>query len=125
MNMILDANAILRFLLNDIPDQADIVADAIQTEASTIPEVIAEVVYVLSGVYHVDRSTISSTLQDLFNEIYIADKPVITEALRLYAATGLDYVDCVLIARSKILGNSILSFDKKLNAELNKQQADV
>ena len=118
MNMILDANAILRYLLNDIQEQADEAADVIQKGASTIPEVISEIVYVLMGVYSIDRQTIFNTLRDFLDEITINDKPVIIEALRLFAESSLDYVDCVLISRSKVLGDKVFSFDKKLNARL-------
>jgi len=47
MNKLLDANAILRYLLDDIDEQATIVAAAIESGAETLPEVLAEVVYVL------------------------------------------------------------------------------
>ena len=118
MNRVLDANAILRYLLDDIPEQADIAAQAIEDGASTIPEVMAEVVYVLFGVYNIDRLSIASTLKDLLEEIAISDKPVVKSAFDLYAKSKLDYVDCTLIARARLLGEDILSFDKKLNNAL-------
>lgn len=117
----MDANAILRYLLNDIPAQADIAAQAIEAGASTIPEVMAEVVYVLFGVYEVDRLSIASTLKDLLEEIAISDKPVVKSALDLYARSKLDYVDCILIARAKLFGEDVLSFDKKLNSALKRE----
>lgn len=40
---------------------------------------------------------------------------VVCEALSLFAETSLDFVDCILIARHRILGEEIASFDKKLN----------
>ena len=52
MAKLLDANAIMRFLLNDIPEQADKTANVIYDGAFTKEIVIAEVVYVLSGVYN-------------------------------------------------------------------------
>lgn len=121
MNRVLDANAILRYLLNDIPAQADVVAGTIEVGASTIPEVMAEVVYVLSGVYKIDRLSIASTLKDFLEEISIQDKPVIKSALDLYARRKLDYVDCILIARAKLFGEDVLSFDKKLNSALKRE----
>jgi len=120
MNSLLDANVILRYLLNDIPEQADVASDAIKTGAFTIPEVIAEVIYVLDGVYQVKRAEVSGTLIELLDEISINEKPVIIKALELYRNNHLDYVDCVLIARSNLFGENVLSFDKKLNKALEK-----
>ena len=118
MSKLLDANAILRYLLNDIESQAQQVEDAIRNGAFTIPEVIAEVVYVLTGVYEVSRSETAETLKLFLNEISISEKPVISYALSLYADSGLDYVDCILVARNIILKQEILTFDKKLNNKI-------
>ncbi len=118
MSKLLDANAILRYLLNDIESQAQQVEDAIRNGAFTIPEVIAEVVYVLTGVYEVSRSETAETLKLFLNEISISEKPVISYALSLYADSGLDYVGCILVARNIILKQEILTFDKKLNNKI-------
>ena len=118
MNTILDANAILRYLLDDVKEQADAATEIIRSGAAAIPEVIAEVVYMLNGVYKVDKHIIYNTLKDLFEEVSVSDKPVILEALRIYSDSSLDYVDCVLIARARILNETVFSFDKKLNAQL-------
>ena len=49
---ILDANVILRYLLGDIPEQSAEAQKAVLSGAATTAEVLAEVVYVLAGVYH-------------------------------------------------------------------------
>ena len=118
MSKCLDASAVLRWLLDDIPEQADIVEKAITEGAHTVPEVMAEVVYVLQGVYRLNRTETADALLSLLEEINIHEKPVIKEALRVYAETGLDYVDCVLTARAKVLQESVLTFDRKLNNRL-------
>ena len=66
---ILDANMILRFLIQDDESAADIVEKLIENEeVLVLPEVIAEVIYVMTKVYHIDRSTtvdiVSSFLDD-------------------------------------------------------------
>ena len=53
---ILDANVILRYLLRDLPDMAEEAKAAVLSGASTTAEVLAEVVYVLAGVYNADRA---------------------------------------------------------------------
>ena len=115
MSKLLDANAILRYLLDDIPDQASVTEQAINDGAFTIGEMLAEVVYVLQGVYKLDRKDISSSIGVLLNEIDIQNKPVIKEALNEYETTSLDYVDCLLYARTKLFKDPVVSFDKKLN----------
>ena len=54
--IILDANAILRYILDDIKEQADIVQEILLNEEVLIlPEVIAEVVYVMHKIYKIPR----------------------------------------------------------------------
>lgn len=51
---IVDANIILRYLLNDIDDLADKAANIVENNLVFSPnEVIAEIVYVLEKVYKV------------------------------------------------------------------------
>lgn len=33
----------------------------------------------------------------------------------MFSKSSLDFVDCILIARHQILGDEVVSFDKKLN----------
>ena len=86
--------------------------------AFTTPEVIAEVVYVLKGVYNVGRTEIATCISTLLNEIEIQNKGVMKRALAIYANKNIDFVDCVLIARHQILKDEVFSFDKKLNNNL-------
>ena len=53
---LIDTNAILRFLLNDIKEQHDQARDIIKAGAFTTPEVLAEVAYVLGDdVFSFDK----------------------------------------------------------------------
>ena len=111
---LIDANVILRFLIRNDEEQAKKATEFIKEGAFTIPEVIPEVVYVLSGVYKVNRKEIGTVLIDFIDNIKVNDKAIIKEALRWYANTSLDYVDCVLVARHKLLDDNIATFDKQL-----------
>jgi predicted nucleic acid-binding protein len=71
-NWVIDANIILRAVLNDIPDQAEKVNQLLQ-EAKTgvvllfVPEpVISDVIYVLSGL-KVPKNEIAETIRDWLN----------------------------------------------------------
>ena len=112
--LILDANVILRYLLRDIPDMAEEAYNAIMGGAATTTEVIAEVVYVLAGVYKVDRRTIGETLFSLLSELDVSHKRSLQYALQLYKETTFDFVDCVLAGYHHEEHMDIMTFDRKL-----------
>ncbi len=65
---IVDANVVLRYLLNDTEPLAEKATEILENNEVFVPtEVIAEIVYVLEGIYQVKRETIASTLIDFFN----------------------------------------------------------
>ena len=111
---ILDANVILRYLLRDLPDKAEEAKAAIMAGASTTVEVLAEVVYVLGGVYKADRTTISDALEAFIQEVDVPYKAAVRYAFRLYKRKKLDFVDCVLAGYHHIEGMDIITFDTKL-----------
>ena len=71
---IIDANVILRYLLNDHPAMSEVAKETIVAGAQTTAEVLAEVVYVLKGVYHADRPAIAETLEAFIQEVTIPNK---------------------------------------------------
>ena len=107
---------ILRYLLNDnqlMADQAEKYLDA--GEVSVTVEVIAEVVYVLHGVYSMERGIIADTLKKFLNIVDCRDKKVLDQAL--------DFVDCVLYGYHQVRGAEIATFDRKLQRLLVKGAA--
>lgn len=118
MKKLIDANVILRYLLGDHPQMSKEAEKVIKAGAFTLPEVLAEVVYVLKGVYKVERTEIAVTLIEFLDEIAIDNQEIMCEALFVFSETLLDFVDCILIARHRVLGDSVMSFDKKLNKML-------
>ena len=116
---ILDANVILRYILNDISSQYDKAVEAIEQGASTTTEIIAEVIYVLSGVYKISREDISWFIHCLLLDINVENKKVLQYALGVYNQTKLDFVDCILIGYQNVKDIPVMTFDKKLNSKLN------
>lgn len=116
MEKLLDANAVLRYLLEDIQEQSDVVAETIEAGAEVTVEVLAECVYVLTGVYHVSRSDIAESLGILLDEVTCRRKRVAAAALGLYSGSSFDFVDCVLAAEVSENGREALIFDKKLQS---------
>lgn len=111
---VIDTNVILRYLLNDISEQAEKAAKIIDNGAKSYPEIIAEVVYVLVKLYSVPREKIEEIVSPILNEVEFDDTEVIKSALENYSKTKLDFVDCLLLARKQILCEEIFTFDKKL-----------
>ena len=78
MRVLLDANAILRYLLHDNEEMAERTKSAIEYGAFLLPEVLAEVIYVLSGVYSVPRREITEKLLIFLVEVD-CDHPAVLE----------------------------------------------
>ena len=112
---ILDTNMVLRYLLNDNREMAD-EAERVIKEGSVLLtiEVIAEVVYVLKGVYSIERGQIASCLLEFLSEVNILEEKVVRLGLEIYAEQNLDFVDCILYAYNRVKGNEVKKFDKKL-----------
>ncbi|MFA6937825.1 MAG: PIN domain-containing protein [Treponema sp.] len=118
MAKLIDANVIIRFLLNDIPEQTKIASDIIYDGAFTIEAVIAEVVYVLKGVYNLSKKEISEKILELLELVDIEHIDVMKKTFKLFTESSLDFVDCLLISYNKVLSVDVFSFDKKLNNKL-------
>ena len=112
---IIDANIILRYLLGDSPEMSVKAREIILSGVQTTAEVIAEVVYVLKGVYHAERRDIADAVGGFLREISVSHKAALEYAFKLYGETKLDFVDCILAGYHFTESVDILTFDKKLN----------
>ena len=114
--IVLDANYILRYLLQDHDLMSKEAEEVIVNEyCFLLTEVLAEVVYVLNGVYETPKALIAETLLDFVqfeNMKMYEPKAVMVEALTLYKDKNLDFVDCCLCAIKDTF--EVRSFDKKL-----------
>jgi len=120
---IIDANIVLRYLLKDNEDQFLMAEAIIENEEVFVPnEIVAEIVYVLEKVYKIKRREIKESLIILldYNNITLTDKHVINESLLVYDKYNLDFADSLLAAYNSINGDTIYTFDQKLNRVLNK-----
>ena len=119
----LDTNYILRYLLNDNEKMATVAEEAIlHHEVHIANEVWAEVVYVLEGVYDLEKEKISSVLLSLLqsDNIQVIDKYTLIKALEIFAQKKLDFVDCLLCAYAGV--DEVLTFDKKLKKCVDMQR---
>ena len=114
--VILDANVILRYLLNDNEEMASEAENVIKAQKAVVTiEVIAEVVYVLKRVYAVDKMEIKESILGFLSEVEVGERDVLVLGIETYAEQNLDFVDCILYAYKCIKKYDVLTFDKKLN----------
>ena len=118
----LDANAFLRYLLNDIPAQADAAREVIDSGAAILTnEVLAEIVYVLDKVYGLTRQKIADAFEGVVKEVQCEDRELVLGALSTYRVNRkLDIVDSILAARHRLRQIEVLTFDKDLLKQMEK-----
>ena len=118
----LDANVVLRYLLEDSEMFIDKAINIIENNNVFIRnEVLAEIVYVLNKTYQVPKTEVKGTLQKLLinPNVNMNDKEVINQALNFFDEKNIDFVDSILCASNKLRNENIASFDKKLNKCMN------
>ena len=122
--VVIDANVVLRFLLNDDKEQSELASQVISAANCIVPvEVITETVFVLSKVYFYDRKVICDEIKD-FAEIrktMLLERDVVCYACNVYANSNLDFVDCLIDGYAKIKGYNAFTFDKKLRKFLGEK----
>ncbi len=116
--IIIDANYILRWFLNDIVGQAVVVDALLRSSASdsiVLDRVtVAEVTYVLRAQKY-DHGQVFRLLEELSYYPSLATMDTVdSAALEIYRETSLDFEDCVLLAFSKLKNYDIGTFDKDL-----------
>ncbi len=116
--VLIDANIILRYLLRDIEEKYAIASQIIEKGCCTTTEVLAEVVYILLKVYNVQRVDTAIALFSLLKKVQVEKSIAVLFAINLFKSTNLDFVDCLLVSYNNVLGQSVVSFDKKLNSHL-------
>lgn len=118
--ILLDANAILRLLLNDSTEKNKIVKETIEKERClALMSVIQECVYVLEHYYNVSRGQIKDEFINLKTVVYVENEDIYEKAFDYFVKTPkLDFVDCLLCAYKELINIDVLTFDSKLKKKL-------
>lgn len=116
----LDANAVLRFLLWDIEEQFQEVKAVVRRDRCYVTlEVMAEVSYVLEGLYQASRKDIVDNFRKLNFDVTILNVDVFLRALEIFdKPPKLDFVDCLLYGYKMERGIDVVTFDKQLMKQL-------
>lgn len=117
MRKLLDSNLLIRFLLNDIPNQAKAVRKILvsnEEELVLTDVALAEIVWVLTSYYQLPKSEVVDKLLDLLTlDTIHANKPVLYRALSLYKSLNIDFIDAYLAAFAEKEGmETVYSYDE-------------
>jgi predicted nucleic-acid-binding protein len=119
-NIILDTNAIVRYIVKDNRKQLLIVEKIVENNSLLIlPEVIAEVIYILCKFYKMTRNIASNNILQFLEDID-SDDAILSNALKTFGKNKLDFVDCLLLHHAKQGNNQVFTFDEKLNKLIDK-----
>ena len=125
---ILDANMILRLFMRDVPESAAEVINIIDNyPVMLLPEVAAEVIFVMTKFYHVERSVTADSLLELLTLDNVTTNcgTVLKTGVQFYKETSLDFVDCLLCAYHTEEGYEICTFDKKLKKLIKRKDEEA
>lgn len=114
---IFDANHILRLILHDNAEMAEQAENLIDVYTIYVPyAVLAEVCYVLTKVYSVERQETVRVMSDFvsIDHVKTDNRNLSLRCLEIYGKSSLDFVDCLLCAYHTELGYEICTFDKKM-----------
>lgn len=121
-SLILDTNSFLRFLLNDVPEQANEVsklfskAKAKELDIYVSQIVIFEIEFALEKYYKFEKEEITNKLGTIISTPYlkVQDADIFQEAVVLFNNHSLDFVDCFLICQARLKNFKLQTFDKNL-----------
>jgi predicted nucleic acid-binding protein len=120
MKLLLDANVLVRFLVQDDPRQGA-AATALFEKAERREVVlhleglvVAETVYVLLGRYGRSRIEVADVLLAIIQNagVETMEEVVVTDALQRFATVKVDFSDAWMAARAAQLGEAVASFDR-------------
>ena|SRR2546430_1323741 len=113
----LDANVVLRFLLDDVPEQTKAAARLIEQHKVYVTDVIVvEVTYVLEKVMQLSRQDVVTLLTGFLGFASVVHNPYfLLDALRLYEQhPSLSIADSYAAAEAKSYNHQLVTFDNRL-----------
>lgn len=117
----LDTNIFLRFLTNDIPEQAERCAALIRRlrdgeETAELPTLAAaEIIWTLERFYKRSKQDTAAKLSALLKlkGLRVSNKEILLEALLLYAKKNIPFTDAYIAVQMKHSGTGeIYSYDR-------------
>lgn len=114
----LDTNIVLRFLLDDVPEQSQKATNLIESNAAlyVTDVVVVETVYVLEKVFELSRSDICELMLGFLGFSNVVHNPrFLINAVELYTEhPALSIVDCYACEEARSYNNELITLDKRL-----------
>jgi predicted nucleic-acid-binding protein len=117
----IDTNIFIRFLVNDIPQKADVCEKIFKNAVAkketlfTTEMVIAEIIWVLESYYELPHQEVQEKVEKILNtpNLICPNKDLILNALTIYGEKNIDYIDAynALILKNKGI-KELYSYDK-------------
>ena len=117
MMISLDTNVVLRFLLDDVPEQTQKATKAIENNKVYVTDVVVvEVIYVLEKAMLLGRQDVVKLVTDFLGFASVVHEPYfLLETIAFYEHNpSLSIVDCYAAAEAKTYHNQLATFDKQL-----------
>jgi len=120
----LDTNCLLRWLLDDVPEQTALVTTFINSGKSVVVADVAliETIFVLEKLKKISRETIEKAVMAVIGkDTILCNRELFMEVLPVYTShPKLSFVDCYLEVLARRTGTApLLTFDKKLAQQLS------
>ncbi len=116
MRITADTNVLVRVLVQDDPEQAQVAMDLLlrATLVAVPVPVLCELVWVLKRVYGLSAPECIAAIEALLaSRVVVTDRPAVRVGLRLLAAGG-DFADAVIAFSGRRLGaERFVSFDRR------------
>jgi len=120
--IIVDANVIIRFLLNDHPKlspQAISIFSQAQKKLIKVyldEVILAEVIWTLSSFYKIKKANLTENIEKFLSQDWVVSKKkdLMLNALYLYKSSNLDYIDCWAYVVSQDFKFKLETFDMNL-----------
>lgn len=121
----LDTNVVIRYLMQDEPQQSARASAFIEQHLSTENPgyisliVLVEIAWVLRSCYDIDREKIARTFRALLEtrQLWIERADLVVRALRRYSENAADFSDALIVELARDQGCSeTVSFDRKANS---------
>lgn len=116
----LDANVVLRLLLDDVPQQRASAQRLLESGVYRVNVVaVVEVAFVLARAYQLDRAKIATLLRAFLSLPQVVTRAYVSAALERFAASPkLSLEDCLLVEVAREDGDEPLwTFDRKLASQ--------
>jgi len=113
----IDANIILRYVLNDHSELSTKAKKLIGENIVETPiETLCEVVFVLTRVYGISRKDIADTLLDFYQNTncILPHRKAVMKGLAYFGEKNLDFVDCLFAGYYEMENITVHTFDAKL-----------